>query len=63
MPNPKAPHCQLKSCHFDPHLRLRLRPDTLAGLKSKAKEVGMPYQTLVTNLLHQFVTGKITLTL
>jgi predicted DNA binding CopG/RHH family protein len=45
------------------NLNIRLRPDTLAGLKAKAKKADMPYQTLVGILLHQFATGRITLTL
>jgi len=28
-------------------------------LKEKAAEMGMPYQTLIGTILHQYVTGKI----
>ena len=45
------------------NLNIRIWPATLAGLKNKAKKEGLPYQTLVSLLLNQYVNGKITLTL
>ena len=30
------------------------------ALKTKALEEGIPYQTLVTSILHKYVTGKLT---
>lgn len=44
-------------------ITLRVEPDILTSLKIKAQKIGMPYQTLISTLLHQYATGKITLTL
>jgi predicted DNA binding CopG/RHH family protein len=37
---------------------LTLPADDFERLKRKAKQTGIPYQTLLTNLVHQFVTGR-----
>lgn len=36
---------------------LTLPADDFEILKQKAKQAGVPYQTLLTNLVHQFVTS------
>ena len=33
-------------------------PD-LAGLKAKALEEGIPYQTLINSLIHKYVSGRL----
>lgn len=38
----------------------RVNPYDLTKLKMKAKKAGMPYQTMLSALIHQFVEGKIT---
>ena len=38
---------------------LSLPADDFEMLKQKAKQAGVPYQTLLTNVVHQFVTDKI----
>ena len=36
------------------NINLRVSESTLLGLKSKAKHLGIPYQTLATSILHQY---------
>jgi predicted DNA binding CopG/RHH family protein len=40
-------------------INIRLSRADLNGLKDKASELGMPYQTLVSAVLHQYVTGRL----
>ncbi len=40
-------------------INIRLSRADLSGLKDKAGELGMPYQTLVSAVLHQYVTGRL----
>lgn len=42
-------------------INIRLKTNTLSNLRNKASELGMPYQTLASTVLHQFATGKFTL--
>ncbi|MDE3087814.1 MAG: hypothetical protein KGJ80_00305 [Chloroflexota bacterium] len=37
---------------------LRLSADDLKMLRNRAKKAGIPYQTLLTNLVHQYVTSE-----
>ncbi|HLC17094.1 MAG TPA: antitoxin [Thermodesulfovibrionia bacterium] len=37
---------------------LMLNNQDLERLKNKAKEEGLPYQTLISNILHNYVTDK-----
>jgi hypothetical protein len=39
--------------------RSRLSRADLSDLKDKVAELGMPYQTLVSAVLHQYVTGRL----
>lgn len=40
-------------------INVRLNVTDLAKLKSKALENGMPYQTIVSTLVHQYNKGKL----
>ncbi len=40
-------------------ITLRISSDDLLGIKKAAKREGMPYQTLITSILHKFVTGDL----
>ena len=46
---------------FSKRLRVNMRITDfdLNKLKAKAIEEGMPYQTLIGSILHQYVTGKL----
>jgi predicted DNA binding CopG/RHH family protein len=39
-------------------VNIRLAPVDLHGLKDKAMQEGMPYQTLIASVLHKYVTGQ-----
>ena len=41
-------------------INIRLPETDLEGLKLRAEEEGMPYQTLIASILHKFVTGRLT---
>lgn len=42
-------------------ISLRLPEDSIITLKTKAKKAGVPYQTLISMLIHQFNQGKVNL--
>jgi predicted DNA binding CopG/RHH family protein len=43
----------------DKRINIRLSSNDLQMLKTTALELGMPYQTLVSSILHQYVTGRL----
>ena len=44
-------------------INIRMRKQDLEEIKQKARKHGLPYQTLISTILHQYAKGKITLTL
>ena len=36
---------------------IRMQHEDLAGIKKKAKEAGMPYQTLINSIIHRYLNG------
>ena len=43
------------------NITLRLNMLDLKAIKVKSKEVGIPYQTIIGALIHQYVDGKVKL--
>jgi len=43
----------------DKRINIRLSSNDLQMLKTTAAELGIPYQTLVSSVLHQYVTGRL----
>jgi len=43
----------------DKRINIRLSSNDLQKLKTTAVELGMPYQTLVSSILHQYATGRL----
>ena len=43
----------------DQRMNIRIAKKDLEGLKTKALEEGIPYQTLVSSILHKYVSGKL----
>jgi len=43
----------------DQRMNLRISSRDLNRLKAKALEEGMPYQTLISSILHKYVNGKL----
>ena len=38
---------------------ISLSPEDFEGLHQKAREMGIPYQALIANIVHQFVAGRL----
>lgn len=45
----------LKDCRVN----IRLSSTLLAGIRSRAAEEGLPYQSLIASILHKFVAGRL----
>jgi predicted DNA binding CopG/RHH family protein len=43
----------------DQRMNIRIATRDLLGLKVRALEEGMPYQTLVSSILHKYITGRL----
>lgn len=43
------------------NINLRVSVRDLAGIKSRAEETGIPYQTLVRSLIRQYASGQVQL--
>jgi predicted DNA binding CopG/RHH family protein len=43
----------------DRRLNIRLSAPVLEGLRARAAEEGLPYQTLIASVLHKFITGRL----
>ena len=41
----------------DKRINIRLSANDLEALKTQAVELGLPYQTLVSSILHQYASG------
>ncbi len=40
-------------------INIRLSPQDLIGMRLRAEEEGIPYQTLVASVIHKYVTGRL----
>ncbi len=49
----------VKTMLKDQRMNIRIAKRDLDRLKSKALEEGMPYQTLVSSIIHKYLTGKL----
>ena len=43
----------------DQRINIRISKRDIEALKTKALQNGIPYQTLVTSILHKYVTGSL----
>ena len=50
---------QKKTLKKDQRINIRLSSNDLEALKTSAVELGLPYQTLVSSVLHQYVAGSL----
>ena len=55
----KADLDRRKEIRKEERINVRLTEETLASLKDRAHEEGLPYQTLVTSVLHKYLSGKL----
>ena len=49
----------LETYRKDRRINIRLSTRDLAAIKKKALEEGIPYQTLVSSVLHKYVSGRL----
>ncbi|MFZ4693859.1 MAG: antitoxin [Verrucomicrobiia bacterium] len=40
-------------------INIRLAGQDLAGIQTRAVEEGMPYQTLISSILHKYLSGRL----
>jgi len=43
------------------NINIRISEADIAKLKSKSLEVGIPYQTIISSLIHSYASGKVKL--
>jgi predicted DNA binding CopG/RHH family protein len=43
----------------DQRMNIRIGKKDLDGIKEKALEEGIPYQTLVASIIHKYISGKL----
>ena len=41
------------------HINIRISEHDLAGIRRRAEQEGIPYQTLIASVLHRFVTDRL----
>ena len=55
----KLQHDAIKTLKKNERISIRLAKHDLDGIKLKAVDEGIPYQTLIASLIHKYVTGRI----
>lgn len=62
-PNPKEKKALVEAARNtlqkDRRINIRISKRDLVSLKRKANRFGMPYQTLISSVLHRYVSGDI----
>ncbi|MDR1453108.1 MAG: antitoxin [Candidatus Margulisbacteria bacterium] len=43
----------------DQRMNIRVTQSDLAGIKLRAVEEGLPYQTLISSIIHKYLTGRL----
>ena len=56
----RAEHMEYAAATFrkDKRINIRISEKDLTGLKVRAREEGIPYQTLVSSILHKYLSGR-----
>jgi len=49
-----------KTLKKDQRISIRISKQDLIGIQAKAVSEGIPYQTLITSIVHKYVNGKLT---
>jgi len=63
IPAPGTPMKLVRKPARPVRINIRMTAETLDGIKARAAEAGMPYQTLASSVLHMVATGRLKLTL
>ena len=50
---------QERRAQKDQRINIRLSSGDLQSIRTRALQVGIPYQTLISSILHQFVNGDL----
>ncbi len=48
-----------KTLKKDQRISIRISKQDLIGIQSKAVDEGIPYQTLITSIVHKYVNGRL----
>lgn len=48
-----------KESRKEERINIRLTPDDLEGLRKRADDEGLPYQTLVASVIHKYIDGQL----
>ena len=56
----EARHAAAATLKRDKRMNVRMSSMDMIELQTKAAKLGMPYQTLVASVLHQYLTGRLT---
>ena len=55
----KYQRCANATFRKDKRVNIRISERDLIGIQKRAIEEGLPYQTLISSILHKFVTGRL----
>jgi predicted DNA binding CopG/RHH family protein len=58
-PRRKKVDAALETARKTKTINIRINELDLAGLKQTAQEEGMPYQTLISSVLHRYLAGRL----
>jgi predicted DNA binding CopG/RHH family protein len=56
----KLQHYARNTLQKNKRINIRLAGRDLAGIQAKAIEEGLPYQTLISSILHKYLSGRLT---
>jgi len=45
-------------CRKTDRITIRISPEDKESLKARAREEGIPYQTLLSSIIHKYLTGR-----
>lgn len=57
--NKRRSDAAMEKARKEAHISLRISEEQLRGIKEKAKEEGLPYQTLIGSVLRKYVTHQL----
>lgn len=55
----EAVKCARNTLSKDQRVNIRMTSNDLLSVKKKALEEGIPYQTLISSIIHKFVSGRL----
>ena len=55
----KLQQAAVRTLKKDQRISIRLAKYDLDGLKMKAVDEGIPYQTIIASLIHKYITGRL----